>query len=235
MKHFAVKTFNWLRRFVESVTVRLLPSKNANLRQCGEEDLWDEYFERAEADMNAQWSEIIFPLIRDFDFETVLELAPGKGRNTEKLSALATRIYAVDYNKSALEQCRHRLGENFGGCQISYHANSGTDLAVIPDDSITAIYCWDAAVHFDKEVIADYVAEFARVLRAGGKGFVHHSNLGGRAAKDIKKNPHWRSNMSKEIFAELCRRNNLSVLSQTDIAWGEINDCASIFIKDKAD
>ncbi len=231
--NFIKKIFKWIRRFVESPIVRLLPSKKANLRQCGEEDVWTEYFERAEADMDAQWNEIIYPLIRDFDFETVLELAPGTGRNTEKLCALAKRIYAVDYNRSALDACRRRLGENFGGCRISYHANSGTDLAMIDDETISAIYCWDAAVHFDKEVIADYVAEFARVLKRGGKGFVHHSNLGARAGKDIKKNPHWRSNMSKELFAELCRRHSLRVLVQADVAWGEITDCASVFTKDE--
>ena len=231
--NFARKFYHRIRRFVESLIVWLLPSKKANLRRCAEEDIWKEYFERAEADMNAQWDEIIYPLIRDFDFETVLELAPGTGRNTEKLSALAKKIYAVDYNKPALDACRRRLGENFGGCQIAYYANNGTDLAMIGDATISAIYCWDAAVHFDKEVIGDYVAEFARVLKRGGKGFVHHSDLGARAAKDIKKNPHWRSNMSRELFAELCRRNSLRVLMQRNVAWGEITDCASIFTKDE--
>lgn len=228
----AKKISGKIRRQVESAIVSLMPSKRANLRQCAEEGLWDEYFQRAEADMEAQWNEVIFPLIRDFDFETALELAPGTGRNTEKLCGLAKKIYAVDYNEYALEQCRGRLGEQSGGCQISYHVNNGTDLAMIADGEISAIYCWDAAVHFDKEVIADYIVEFARVLKTGGKGFAHHSNLGERAAKDIKKNPHWRSNMSKELFAEFCRQNGLRVVSQTDVAWGEITDCATIFTKD---
>lgn len=231
--NFARKILSAVRHRLESAVVSLLPSKRANLRQCGEEDVWDEYFERAEADIDTQWNEIIFPLIRDFDFETVLELAPGTGRNTEKLCALAKKIYAVDYNKPALEKCEKRLGAQVGDCRIEYHANNGTDLAMIDDDRVSAIYCWDAAVHFDKEIIADYVAEFARVLKRGGRGFVHHSNLGARAAKDIKKNPHWRSNMSKELFAELCRRNNLRVIEQRDVTWGEITDCASIFTKDE--
>ena len=78
--NFAKKIFGSVRRRLESALVSLLPSKSANLRQCGEEDLWNEYFERAEADIDSQWRDIIFPLIRDFDFETVLELAPGTGR-----------------------------------------------------------------------------------------------------------------------------------------------------------
>lgn len=229
---FARKIFGFARRRLEGALVSLLPSKRANLRQCGEEDVWDEYFERAEADIDAQWNEIIYPLIRDFDFETVLELAPGTGRNTEKLCALAKRIYAVDYNRNALDGCRQRLGTEVGDCRIEYHTNNGTDLAMIEGGTISAIYCWDAAVHFDKEIIADYVAEFARILKPGGKGFVHHSNLGARADKNIKKNPHWRSNMSRELFAGLCRRNGLRVISQTDVPWGEITDCASIFVKE---
>lgn len=41
--------------------------------------------------------------------------------------------------------------------------------------------------------------------------------------------------MSKELFAEFCRRNGLRVLNQSDVSWDEITDCASIFMKDKAD
>ena len=102
---------------------------------------------------------------------------------------------------------------------------------MVADCSITFIYCWDAAVHFDKTVMREYIGEFARVLKMHGTGFVHHSNLGTSAKTDIRQNPSWRSNMSKELFVEYCARNSLQVISQTDIAWGEVTDCISVFRK----
>lgn len=212
--------------------VPLLSPKDANLLQCSEPDLWNKYFSCAEAAMQAQWDDIIWPLIKGFDFDAVLELAPGAGRNTERLCEVAKKIFAVDYNSYALDQCRERLGISLCGCDIEYHVNSGTDLSMIEDQAVSAVYCWDAAVHFDKSILECYVREFARVLRPGGRGFVHHSNLGKKANKNIKKNPHWRSNMSKESFARICSANGLQVVNQVDIPWGNhVVDCGSIFEK----
>jgi ubiquinone/menaquinone biosynthesis C-methylase UbiE len=204
-------------------------AKKLNLELCSKVGLWDDYFKAAESAIDEQWDQIIWPLIREFDFTTVLELAPGAGRNTIKLSRLATLIHAVDLNEYALAQCKARLDAMSLPCRIEFHKNNGTDLHAIADHSITAIYCFDAAVHFDRAVLRDYIAEFSRVLKPGGKGFVHHSALGDRADIDISNNPHSRSNMSRHLFAKYCSRYGLTVLSQTEIPWGEIVDCATIF------
>jgi ubiquinone/menaquinone biosynthesis C-methylase UbiE len=187
------------------------------LFQCSKEGLWNKHFTNAESKIQSEWSETIWPLIQDFDFDSVLELAPGAGRNTERLCEVSKRINVVDYNAYALEQCRERLGQSWDGCDIEYHVNNGTDLKLIADGVISAVYWWDAAVHFDKAILSSYIREFGRVLREGGKGFVHHSNLGDSAHKNINKNPEWRSNMSKESFAEMCETNGLRVVTQVDI------------------
>ncbi len=220
-------------KLVDGIVVPLLPSKQANLLQCSKQGLWNKYFAQAESEIQAQWDEIIWPLIEDFEFDAVLELAPGAGRNTERLCDASEKIFAVDFNAYALEQCRARLGSSYHGCKIEYHVNNGSDIGMIADGSISAVYCWDAAVHFDKRVLASYVAEFARVLRAGGKGFVHHSNLGDRARKNIKRNPAWRSNMSKESFREICESNGLRVTAQVDLPWMDmdVTDCLTVFEK----
>jgi ubiquinone/menaquinone biosynthesis C-methylase UbiE len=211
--------------------IPLLPRKYANLLQCSENGLWNQYFAEAEASMQTHWGGTIWPLIQNFNFDVVLELSPGGGRNTERLCAVSKKIYAVDFNSYAIDQCRKRLGSSFCGCDIEYHVNNGTDLRMIQDDSISAIYCWDAAVHFDKIILKSYIKEFARVLRVSGRGFIHHSNLGEKANKNIKKNPGWRSNMSKESFAESCEENGLHIVTQVDIPWGSIVDCGTIFEK----
>jgi hypothetical protein len=81
-------------------------------------------------------------------------------------------------------------------------------------------------------VILSYIGEFARVLSTGGSGFFHHSDLGDKAHKSIKRNPHWRSNVSKELVAEACRANGLTVVRQEPVPWPPIVDCATIFRKD---
>jgi len=218
-------------RAFESFVVAVLPGRRANLMQCSQEGLWNDYFSKAEHSFDDEWERLIWPLVKDFRFDATLELAPGAGRNTERLATLAKRIYALDYNQYALDQCRERLGERRGDCVITYHRNNGLDLSAVGDGAVTAVYCWDAAVHFDREIIANYVGEFARVLAPGGKGFLHHANLGDGASKNIKQNPGWRSNASAAYVADLCTRVNLRVLKQADIPWRETTDCATVFEK----
>jgi ubiquinone/menaquinone biosynthesis C-methylase UbiE len=220
--------------------VPLLPSRVANLVHTRLAD-WGEYYRVAEDQLEEQWNEIIWPAIRDFDFGTTLELSPGAGRNTEKLSKLASQLIVVDYNQDALNRTQARLGTNQGKCEISYHKNNGSDLPMVPDESVTAVYCWDAAVHFDKDVMVSYIGEFARALKPGGSGFVHHSTLGDRAHKNIKRNPDWRSNVSKELVADACQASCLTVTMQQAVPWRwsmeqrlprDTVDCATVFRKD---
>ncbi len=216
---------------IDRLVVPLLPRKYGNLMQCSKKGLWDPYFVGVEDVMQTQWDEIIWPLIKGFDFDVVLELAPGKGRNTERLCEVSKKLHAVDLNSYALDQCRENLGSSFHGCDIEYHINNGTDISMIQNGIISAIYSWDAAVHFDKSIIKSYIEEFARVLRPGGKGFIHHSNLGDKARRNLMKNPGWRSNMSAEYFAEVCEANGLRVVTQVDIPWATTVDCGTIFEK----
>jgi len=216
------------RRSLDRAMITFSP-KWYNKRFCSREGLWDGYFSRAEQSMATSWDQIIWPIIKDFDFDMVLELAPGAGRNTEKLAEVARVIHAVDLNEYALKRLRERFQSFAGKCELHFHQNRGSDLAMIDDCSITFLYCFDAAVHFDRTVMKAYVREFARVLRINGVGFVHHSNLGATAHVDIRKNPSWRSNMSKELFAQYCGSNGLQLIEQIELPWNTIVDCISVF------
>jgi SAM-dependent methyltransferase len=220
-----------IRRGMSHFLFGILPARYVNKLQCSQKGLWSDYFKDAERDIEAQWKTLIWPLISDFDFSSVLELAPGAGRNTEKLCSLSRKIYAVDYNEYALEQCRKRLGASFLGCEIIYCRNAGSDLCMIPDGAVSSVYSWDAMVHFDRSIVADYLAEFSRILKPGGKGFIHHSNLGEKAHKSIRRNPMGRSNASREFVANECIRNGLVVTLQQNIPWEDITDCATVFKK----
>lgn len=219
----------------------LLPSRIANRIHTRLGD-WDDYYRVAEGQLDEQWDEVIWPAIHGFDFDTTLELSPGGGRNTERLSKLASELIVVDFNQDPLNRTEARLGTRQGNCRISYHRNNGSTLPMVPDDSVTAVYCWDAAVHFDKDVVKSYIAEFARVLKVGGCGFLHHSDLGESAHKNIQRNPDWRSNVSKGVVNDACQASGLSITMQQPVAWNwsmdqhrEQNtvDCVTVFRKDQ--
>ena len=84
-------------------------------------------------------------------------------------------------------------------------------------------------VHFDRLVVRDDVAEFARVLASGGGGFVHHSNYGiVSESQDWQKNPAWRSNMTRGLFLDYCERAGRR--SRRRITWiGKIIDTWIVF------
>ncbi len=227
------KAGNLLGLFSERLRGYLLPAEKLNLLQCTHESLWSDWFESAESSIDQQWAEHIWPLVSLFDFSKVLELSPGGGRNTARLCEVAGSIIAVDLNQYALDKCYEKLGEIHLGCTISYQKNNGVDLRMIPNESVTAVYCWDSAVHFEKTILDSYIHEFSRVLTSGGRGFLNHSTLGETAHRDIKRNPGWRSNASINSVAESCTAANLRVLHHESFPRYEA-DSNSILVQDAA-
>jgi ubiquinone/menaquinone biosynthesis C-methylase UbiE len=176
------------------------------------------YFDAAEPDMRRHWDYYIWPRIKDFDKTVVLDLACGHGRNTAMLAAVSGKVIAADINSECIEACRKRFE---GVANIDYLLLDGVSLAQIPDATVSLVYCWDAMVHFEPEVVEQYVTEFARVLSPGGHGLVHHSNYMNDATQDFRNNPHWRNYMARDIFRYFLRKNRLSVISQDIIGWDE--------------
>lgn len=209
-----------------------------NLATCARPELWSNWFDEAEASMESQWNDPIWPLIRRADFANVLEIAPGAGRNSARLKEHARELHLVDLNGYALDRCRARFADHRGPCAIHYHQNDGTSLAFLPDASISLVYSWDSMVHFERDVVASYVREFARVMRPGAWGFVHHSNYGATSDDpDIERAPHLRSNLSAERFGAYCRANGLERTNHLVFDWGGVpeTDCISLFFKPHAD
>jgi len=205
-----------------------------NLRACSQQDLWADWFIQAESFMDAQWADTIWPRIQGVDFTTTVEIGPGGGRNSERLKDLASTLYLVDLNEYALETCRKRFATYGGACDIKYIKTDGVSLPGIEDASVSFVYSWDSMVHFDRTVMDRYVAEFARVMKPGARGFVHHSNYGARdVVLGIGEAPHFRSNMSKVDFALQANRHGLLVPCQELVDWVDDRalDCISFFYK----
>lgn len=193
--------------------------------QCRDAHREGGYYASAEPFMESQWERTIWPIISGSDFTSVLELAPGHGRNTEKLRRIAKSITLVDVNRNCIEACRKRFGQAMESCSFHYFVNNGRSLSMVADESISFVYTFDSMVHFDKSVVREYVQEIARILQPGGKAFLHHSNYGSIAPNsDWAHNPGNRSDMSAEIMRQYAQEQGLEIafqrLSGTQDGWG---------------
>ena len=139
----------------------------------------------------------------------VLEIAPGHGRWTEYLIARAGRVTAVDLSPSCIDYCRQRFA---GAANVDYHVTDGTSLP--PDAQVDFVWSFDAFVHMDRDVIASYLREIARVLKPGGAAIVHHSNVADFETHTQAKAEGWRAPMTAALFAELARDAGLAVEDQ---------------------
>jgi hypothetical protein len=119
---------------------------------------------------------------------------------------------------------------------------------MIPDASVDFVFSFDSFVHLRRELVADYLSELARTLKIGGKGFIHHSNLGAYAGSLSERIPqsmrrllrkikildwehHRNPTMSADLFRSLCVRAGLNCISQELINWRgrRLIDCLSLF------
>jgi ubiquinone/menaquinone biosynthesis C-methylase UbiE len=186
------------------------------IAQCGHtHDVSKGYFIDAEASIEFQWNQIIWPIIQGLDFSSVLDLACGHGRNSDYLRRHTKELHLLDVNQSCLDACRKRFGESIDGTRVYYHLTDGNNLRAITDNSISLVYSWDSMVHFDKLVVADYVKDIARILRPGGSAFLHHSNLGAVAPDtNWASNEGTRSDMSAALMRRYADSSGLEVVRQ---------------------
>lgn len=102
---------------------------------------------------------------------TLLEVGPGGGRFTEMLLPRCEKLIAADTSPAMLQRIRHRFRDF--ECMLL----DGQGLASVPPESVDAVFSYDVFVHLPQWDIFNYLTEFARVLRPGGKAIIHHGNV----------------------------------------------------------
>jgi len=197
------------------------------------------------------WHRSLYPRIKHMlPAATILEIAPGFGRCTEFLKEYCERMYVVDLSPRCIEACKQRFATD---THIAYFVNDGKSLDMIPDQSIDFVFSFDSLVHVQAEVMEAYVKQLAAKLKPGGRGFLHHSNLGnyraarlfGRYAKKLGPvgrmlkesgrliDPVWRGDdMTAKLFTVFCDRYGLRCTHQELINWanrGYLIDSISTF------
>jgi len=187
----------------------------------------------------------------------VLEIAPGHGRWSGHIARQAKRAILVDVSGRCIRHCRRRLRPFHN---VAYIVNDGRSLEGVQSSSVDFVFSYDSFVHMEADVVSSYLCEMRRVLKKGGKALIHHSGrrhsalwlwrflepLGkiGRmlymvpSMGRIGHNDGWRSNLSRELFAQMAKESGLRVASQSD-SWGGgksncrlFSDCISVLEKD---
>jgi ubiquinone/menaquinone biosynthesis C-methylase UbiE len=198
-------------------------------RHVGADWISSPYYDRYDDFIRRQWTDLLLPFLGDdIDFSISVDLAAGHGRNSTMLLDYAKILHIVDINRSNVEYCRRRFR---GDARVHCHWTNGVDLSCLRRSSVTFVYCFDAMVHFDSDVVRAYLAEFARIVRPAGQVFCHHSNYTRNPTGDFHEHIGWRNFMSKELFAHYASKEGLIVERQLPIDWGRDGtffDCFSL-------
>lgn len=198
----------------------------------------DEYFDVCEDDghMRRFWGGAgeensgILKMFKQLDLTNVIELACGRGRHVEKYINMAEKVTLVDILEKNIKICQNRFQAYHN---ISYYCNSGFNLEQLPSESYTALFSYDAVVHFEMMDIYEYLKDIYRVLINGGRVLIHHSNYDKDYKASFICSPHGRSYMNAGIFAYLAFRCGFQVLEQKLISWAGIDglDCITLLEK----
>ena len=203
-----------------------------------EANVWEAspYYEDAERWTWLFWSDAhaFKPLFEQLDLTRVLELACGHGRHGEYLlhhyKERLGYLIMMDVLESNVAYCRARLGQQ---TDVLIAVNNGADFQPVETGSLTAIFCYDAMVHFDRRLVLSYLQDASRVLVPGGKALFHHSNCNVDPDSNFASNPHARAFMSGALFATYSQRCGLELLQQRTMDWGEEPslDCLTLLAK----
>ncbi|WP_082575427.1 MULTISPECIES: class I SAM-dependent methyltransferase [unclassified Lysobacter] len=161
------------------------------------------------------------PYFDRLDLDNVVELACGHGRHSEMVAPMARQLTLMDIHEENLEVCRRRM-ERFEGVQVI--RNNGYDFQPLEAESATAIFCYDAMVHFSPDLVASYLRDSARILKSGGMALFHHSNYDADPSQHYGMNPHARNKMTMETFHRYAAEAGLEVVQSTTLDWGDARD-----------
>lgn len=155
------------------------------------------------------WTGFIKPRIKDYLKGDILEIGPGFGNLTKFLLRDCNSIELVDISKICIEECQNLKSKD----KITYTLGNGYSLENTKSESKDFVFSWGTFIHLHKDVIELYLEEIHRVLKPGGKGFIHHSFLSGGSDTSFD-NMGGRSNMQPDEFRLLSEQKGLKLIEQ---------------------
>jgi ubiquinone/menaquinone biosynthesis C-methylase UbiE len=161
-------------------------------------------------------SSLFLPLFNQLDLTAVVELACGHGRHTAQIVNRAGTVTLVDYLPSAIKACRARFA---GRRNCRFYANNGADLRAVKTGSQTAVFSYDAMVHFELADMLTYLTEIARVLKPGGRALLHYSTNDVTPGSTYTDCPRWRNFGSEKAVLHFGSRAGLVALESKTTSW----------------
>lgn len=194
----------------------------------------EDYFGEAEKQESIEvfWNSDsdFYKFFQELDLTNVIELACGRGRHVPQYQHYAGNIVLVDILQNNINYCKKRF---YDLPNVHYYCNNGYNLDSLKTGQYTALFSYDAMVHFELMDIYEYLKDIYRVLADGGRGLIHHSNYASDYKASFANGLRNRSFMSKDIFAYLAHRSGFTVLNQKIIDWYgcEALDCITLLEK----
>jgi cyclopropane fatty-acyl-phospholipid synthase-like methyltransferase len=139
----------------------------------------------------------------------------------------AGAVTLMDVHASNIQACRRRLGRHG---HLTFIVNNGYDFRPVRKSDVTAIFCYDAMVHFAPDVVSSYLRDTRRVLSEGGLALYHHSNYSAPDGRNYALNPGARNHMTAALFQSLALAAGLDVVESHVLPWGGVDalDCVTL-------
>jgi len=101
----------------------------------------------------------------------IIEIGPGGGRWTRYMLK-AKKIYTVDFYQPVLNE----LAKNYNLPNIQFIKNNGSDFPSIKKHSIDLIFSFGTFVHFDIDIIEEYLKNIKPLLKASSNVIIQYSD-----------------------------------------------------------
>ncbi|WP_181305877.1 class I SAM-dependent methyltransferase [Rufibacter sp. XAAS-G3-1] len=195
-----------------------------------------EYYASADQEdwIKVFWEEntVFCKLFQTLDLKYTLEIACGTGRHSAQVSDKIEKLYLLDTSKAALDLAEQRFGNQKDVEYIHHQSGLGIPVDRIKDNALTAVFSYDAMVHFEKEAVESYLADSYRVLKPGAYALFHHSNYDKNPGGKFSDNPGWRNYMTKSLFCSLSEKYGFQVVHSEVFSFSTTDsDCVTLLKK----
>lgn len=195
-----------------------------------------EYYEKAEQDewTRVFWNEdtVFYSLFQQLDTDFLLEIACGAGRHSERVVDKVKQLYLLESSNAALLLAKERFADRENVVYILNKSGFGIPDTSVSDASLSAVFSYDAMVHFEKEAVESYIADSCKKLKPNGLALFHHSNYDKNPNGVFTDNPGWRNYMTQDLFLDLSRKHGFDVVRSEIFSFScTDSDCVTLLKK----
>ena len=103
-----------------------------------------------------------------------LEIGPGGGRLSRLLVPRTKILHLADPSPTMLSHLKKRFE---GMANLRYHQTNGVKLPELHPGSLDYVIAFDVFVHFEPRLVFGYLRQISNLLKTGGTGIIHYSNV----------------------------------------------------------